>query len=53
MSKRFGPWYYVIDAGSFEELRPSRDDLVRKIEKEGDDGGAEDNGGDGGDDGDK
>lgn len=28
LAKRFSPWYYVIDASSFDTLRPSRDELL-------------------------
>jgi hypothetical protein len=28
LSTRFGAWYYVISADSFEKLRPSRADVV-------------------------
>jgi hypothetical protein len=29
LSKRFGPWYYIIDAESFKKLRVARADLVQ------------------------
>jgi hypothetical protein len=28
LTKRFGPWYYVIDKALFDKLKPSRADLV-------------------------
>ncbi len=28
LAKRFSPWYYVIDASSFDLLRPTRDELL-------------------------
>ncbi|MGD9691572.1 MAG: DUF4340 domain-containing protein [Phycisphaerales bacterium] len=28
LAKRFSPWYYVIDASSFDALRPTRDELL-------------------------
>ena len=38
LSTRFGAWYYVISADSFEKLRPSRTDVVgpREAAKPGD-----------------
>ncbi|HIE71545.1 MAG TPA: hypothetical protein EYP98_16000, partial [Planctomycetes bacterium] len=30
LTKRFGPWYYVIDKSLFDKLKPSRADLVTK-----------------------
>ncbi len=33
LNKRFGKWYYVISADSFENLRLSRKDLVKPKEK--------------------
>ncbi len=29
LTKRFGPWYYVIDKELFDKLKPSRADLVK------------------------
>ncbi|MEC8652239.1 MAG: DUF4340 domain-containing protein [Planctomycetota bacterium] len=29
LTKRFGPWYYVIDKALFEKLKPQRVDLVK------------------------
>jgi hypothetical protein len=29
LSKRFGPWYYVIDQALFAKLKPKRDELVK------------------------
>ena len=29
LTKRFGSWYYVIDKGLFEKLKPQRSDLVK------------------------
>ena len=29
LSKRFGPWYYVIDQALFAKLKPKREDLVK------------------------
>ena len=29
LTKRFGPWYYVIDQSLFEQLKPRRVDLVK------------------------
>jgi len=34
LGKRFGPWYYVIDAESFTKLRPARKDLVQEKKPE-------------------
>lgn len=34
LQKRFGPWYYVIDAESFAKLRPARKDLVQEKKAE-------------------
>lgn len=43
LSRRFAPWYYVIDAESFRKLRAARSDLAQKKEpgekEEGDGGG--------------
>ena len=36
LTKRFGPWYYVIDKELFDKLKPSRADLV-KAKAESDD----------------
>jgi hypothetical protein len=33
LNARFAKWYYVISSASFEKLRPSRADLVTKVEK--------------------
>ena len=35
LTRRFAPWYYVIDAESFDKLKLSRKDLVREKEEEG------------------
>lgn len=35
LSKRFGPWYYVIDKTLFDKLKPKREDLVKAKEPEG------------------
>ena len=42
LSTRFGAWYYVISADSFEKLRPSRADVVgpKEAAKPGDPGAA-------------
>jgi Domain of unknown function (DUF4340)/Type II secretion system (T2SS), protein G len=32
LTKRFGPWYYVIDNELFQKLKPTRADLVKKKE---------------------
>lgn len=29
LTKRFGPWYYVIDKTLFDKLKPKREDLVK------------------------
>jgi len=29
LTKRFGPWYYVIDKELFDKLKPKREDLVK------------------------
>jgi len=29
LTKRFGPWYYVIDKALFDKLKPSREELVK------------------------
>ena len=29
LTKRFGPWYYVIDKALFDQLKPQRADLVQ------------------------
>ena len=29
LTKRFGPWYYVIDKELFDKLKPGRADLVQ------------------------
>ncbi|MCR9246556.1 MAG: DUF4340 domain-containing protein [bacterium] len=29
LTKRFGPWYYVIDKALFDQLKPKREDLVQ------------------------
>ena len=29
LTKRFGPWYYVIDQALFAKLKPERKDLVK------------------------
>ena len=29
LTKRFGPWYYVIDKALFDQLKPTRADLVQ------------------------
>ena len=29
LTKRFGPWYYVIDQSLFGKLKPKRADLVK------------------------
>lgn len=34
LQKRFGPWYYVIDAELFGKLKPQRQDLVKAKEEE-------------------
>jgi hypothetical protein len=34
LNRRFGEWYYVISAESFENLRLSRSDLVKAKEKD-------------------
>lgn len=34
LTKRFGPWYYVIDQALFEKLKPKRADLVKPKEAE-------------------
>ncbi len=34
LSQRFGPWYYVIDAASFDKLHLSRKDLVKPAKDE-------------------
>lgn len=34
LTKRFGPWYYVIDKALFDKLKPARTDLVQpKVEE--------------------
>jgi hypothetical protein len=34
LTKRFGPWYYVIDKALFDKLKPARADLVEpKVEE--------------------
>ena len=33
LTKRFGPWYYVIDNALFQKLKPQRKDLVKPKEK--------------------
>jgi hypothetical protein len=33
LTKRFGPWYYVIDKTLFDKLKPKREDLVKPKEK--------------------
>ncbi len=33
LTKRFGPWYYVIDQSLFEKLKPKRADLVKPKEE--------------------
>ena len=38
LNQRFGAWYYVISAESFENLRLSRADLVKPKEKPAEDG---------------
>ncbi|GAB4138360.1 MAG: DUF4340 domain-containing protein [Planctomycetota bacterium] len=30
LTRRFGPWYFVIDAASFAKLKPKRKDLVKE-----------------------
>jgi hypothetical protein len=40
LTKRFGPWYYVIDQSLFAKLKPKRDDLV-KAKEPAKDGGDE------------
>lgn len=41
LTKRFGPWYYVIDKALFDQLKPTRADLVqpKAAEEEGSDSG--------------
>jgi len=34
LSRRFGPWYYVIDEELFGKLKPKREDLVKQKEQE-------------------
>ena len=41
LSKRFGPWYYVIDAESFGKLHLVRGDLVKPKEAEANEGAGE------------
>lgn len=31
LTKRFGPWYYVIDQALFAKLKPKREDLVQPV----------------------
>jgi len=35
LTKRFGPWYYVIDKTLFDKLKPKRADLVKPKAEEG------------------
>jgi hypothetical protein len=37
LSARFAPWYYVIDADSFDTLKVSRADLLKKADEDADD----------------
>jgi hypothetical protein len=30
LTRRFGPWYYVIDQALFAKLKPARTDLVKE-----------------------
>jgi hypothetical protein len=30
LTRRFGPWYYVIDQAAFAKLKPTRKDLVQE-----------------------
>ena len=34
LTKRFGPWYYVIDKTLFDKLKPARADLVQPKSEE-------------------
>ena len=37
LTRRFGPWYYVIDKTLFDKLKPARENLVQpKAPDEGD-----------------
>ena len=38
LTKRFGPWYYVIDKSLFDKLKPTRADLVKPKSAEPEDG---------------
>ena len=35
LTRRFGPWYYVIDKELFDKLKPKREDLVQPKTEEG------------------
>ncbi|MCA8974367.1 MAG: DUF4340 domain-containing protein [Planctomycetes bacterium] len=40
LTRRFGPWYYVIDKALFDKLKPKRADLIKaKAAEPADDGG--------------
>ena len=39
LSRRFGPWYYVIDKSLFDQLKPKREDLVQAKKPDGPDNG--------------
>ena len=41
LTKRFGPWYYVIDKALFEKLKPQRVDLVKPKPADAGDGAGE------------
>jgi hypothetical protein len=41
LTKRFGPWYYVIDQSLFDKLRPKREKLVKAKEAGGEEGGGD------------
>ena len=40
LTKRFGPWYYVIDKALFDKLKPTRADLVQPKSEEAKPAGA-------------
>ena len=39
LTKRFGPWYYVIDKTLFDKLKPKRDELVQPKAADDEEGG--------------
>jgi hypothetical protein len=50
LKERFAPWYYVIDAASFDKLKLGRADIVKPVEKDEPEDGGEDEGEDEGKD---